>query len=93
MTFSKLDLIGAEETFIVDVQINIHWLMKDKGVSRKKMRKSLGWSKKYFSKMFEDDAENLTLRNIAKIFKVLGEDCKITSQRMQELIPAKITNS
>lgn len=82
----SLEMIGAEESFIVDVQINIQWLLNDKGMTQADLARALNVSEARVSRLFGDDARNLTLRTIARIFKVMGERCRVTSPRLEELI-------
>ncbi len=75
------EMISAEEELIVDVQVAIHTLMLDRGLSRADLARELGVSQARVSQMFSDDAKNLTLRTVAKIFRVLGQECRITCDR------------
>ena len=82
------ELISAEETLIADVQVAIHNLMLDRGVSRADLARALGVSDARVSQMFSDAAPNLTLRTIARIFHVLGEQCRFTCDRWEEILEA-----
>lgn len=83
------DLIVAEEALVADVQFAIHNLMEKKGVSRSNLATKLGISAARVSQLFQDDAQNLTLRTIARIFAVLGEEAQVTSSTLREIIPVK----
>lgn len=80
------EMISAEEALIVDVQVAIHTLMLDLGLSRADLARELGVSQARVSQMFSDDAKNLTLRTIAKIFRVLGQECRITCDRLESIL-------
>jgi transcriptional regulator with XRE-family HTH domain len=66
------EMISAEEALIVDVQVAIHTLMLDRGLSRADLARELDVSQARVSQMFSDDAKNLTLRTVARILRVLG---------------------
>ena len=80
------EMISAEEELIVDVQVAIHSLMLDRGLSRADLARELGVSQARVSQMFSDDAKNLTLRTVAKIFRVLGQECRITCDRLEAIL-------
>jgi DNA-binding Xre family transcriptional regulator len=80
------EMIFAEEALIVDVQVAIHNLMLDRGVSRADLARELGISQARVSQMFSDDANNLTLRTVARIFRVLGQECRVTCDRWEAIL-------
>jgi transcriptional regulator with XRE-family HTH domain len=80
------EMIFAEEALVVDVQVAIHTLMLDRGLSRADLARALGVSQARVSQMFSDDANNLTLRTIARIFRVLGQKCRITCDRLEAVL-------
>jgi transcriptional regulator with XRE-family HTH domain len=84
--FTQDEMIFAEEALVVDVQAAIHTLMLDRGLSRADLARSLGVSQARVSQMFSDNANNLTLRTIARIFRVLGQKCRITCDRLEAIL-------
>lgn len=80
------DVIFAEEAFIADVQFAIHNLMLDKKVSRAKLARALNVSQPRITQMFGDTAKNLTLRTVARVFHILGEEPRISSERLDQLL-------
>lgn len=82
---TERDAIFAEEGFIADVQVAIESLLADKDMNRADLARALKVSQARVSQMFGDEANNLTLRTLARIFHVLGEELRITSARLDEL--------
>lgn len=80
------DEIFAEEGFIADVQFAIHNLLEDKKMTRADLARALDISQARVSQMFGDAAKNLTLRTLARIFHALGEDIRVTSPRLEEIL-------
>src|SRR5258708_5708187 len=80
------EMISAEESLIADVQVVIHNLMEDSNVSRADLARALGVSDARVSQMFSDHAPNLTLRTIARVFRVLGDECRFTSERWEAIL-------
>lgn len=85
-TIAQDEMTFAEEALIADVQVVIHNLMLDRNVSRADLARALNVSDARVSQMFSDTAPNLTLRTIARIFHVLGEECRFTSDRWDEIL-------
>lgn len=83
------DVIIAEDALIVNVQFAIHNLLEAKGMSRAELARALGVSEARVSQLFDDNPKNLTLRTIARIFYVLGEEPQITCPTLQSIIPVK----
>ena len=77
--------IQAEEEFIVDVQYAIQKLLNESGVSYAHLAKKLGVSAARVSQMFGDEAHNLTLRTVARIFHVLNDKCVISSDLLKKI--------
>lgn len=69
----------AEERLIADVQYRIQKLMNLKGTTRAELARRLDVSEARVSQIFSQSPRNLTLRTVADIFNVLGEECKLTS--------------
>jgi transcriptional regulator with XRE-family HTH domain len=80
--------ILAEEAFIVDAQFAIHNLLEAKGMSRADLARALNISEARVSQLFGHNPKNLTLRTIARIFRALGEEPRLTSDTLDRLIPA-----
>lgn len=62
-----------EEAFLLQVQCCIQGLLNDKRLKYRDLSKRLGVSEARVSQMFAEDASNLTIRTIARIFYQLGE--------------------
>ena len=70
------EAVFAEEAFRVDVQVAIHELMEEKGVSQRELANRLGVSEARVSQIFSD-ACNITIRRLARIFHALGETAQV----------------
>ena len=70
----------AEAEFIVAVQSEIQRVMNGKGLRARDLSKRLNVSEARISQMFGDQAKNLTIRTVAKLFYYLGESPVITTQ-------------
>ena len=70
-----------EERFLLMVQTQIQRLLNEKHVRYRDMSKRLGVSEARVSQMFGDEASNLTLRTVARIFWHLGEVPLIMCER------------
>lgn len=79
------DVIAAEERFLFDVQHSMQWLLNDCGMSRSELADAIGVSEPRVSQMFGHRGANLTLRTVGRIFHILGEECEVTSPRLEEL--------
>lgn len=80
-----ISTIDQEEEFLLDVQTAIYWLLKDKGFTQKKLADRMGISASAVSQFFDEDGKNLTLRTVAKVFSILGEQAEVTSDRLAEI--------
>ena len=80
------NMIFAEEALIVDAQTAINTLMVELGVSRAELAERLGVSQARVSQMFSDNAKNLTLRTLARVFHALGDHCRITSDQLEPIL-------
>lgn len=78
----------AEAEFIVAVQSEIQRVMNGKGLRARDLSKRLNVSEARISQMFGDQAKNLTIRTIAKLFYHLGESPVITTQCQLERMVA-----
>jgi predicted XRE-type DNA-binding protein len=72
--------IYAEEEFRVDVQHAIYTLMQQKRVTQKQLAARLGVSAARVSHIFSDRC-NLTVRLLARIYRALGERCRVVTSR------------
>ena len=70
----------AEERFLLMAQVEMQRLLNDQGLKYKDLALRLEVSEARISQMFGDDANNLTIRSIAKIFHKLGEKPVIMSK-------------
>lgn len=75
-----LALEAAEADFTLAVQCEIQKLLNDKGLRARDLSRRLNVTEARVSQMFGDQAKNLTLKTIAKIFYHLGETAYITTQ-------------
>jgi DNA-binding Xre family transcriptional regulator len=70
----------AEARFVLMAQVEMQRLLSEKGLKYKDLSSRLGVSEARISQMFGDDANNLTVRTIAKVFHQLGEKPLIMSK-------------
>lgn len=63
----------AEERFLVATQTEMQRLLNDRGIKHAHLAKRLGVSEARVSQIFGDDANNLTIRTIARVFHQLNE--------------------
>ena len=82
------DMVIAEDALITDVQFALHNLLEAKGVSRAELARRLNVSEARVSQVFEEEPRNLTLKTIARFFRALGEEARLTSRCLARLIPA-----
>lgn len=85
---SSEEMVIAEDALITDVQFAIHNLLELKGVLRAELARRMGVSESHISQLFKDNSRNLTLKTIARIFRALDEEPHITSDLLDQLIPA-----
>lgn len=71
----------AEERFLLLAQTEIQKLLNQKKLRYRDLSKRLGVSEARVSQMFGDEAANLTIRTIARIFHQLGETPVLISRR------------
>jgi DNA-binding Xre family transcriptional regulator len=72
--------IFAIESFRVDVQYDIHKLMRERGVTEEELARRLGFSQERVGRMFTDECA-ISVRDLAKIFFVLDSKCILTNQK------------
>lgn len=73
-----------EEFFIAETQARLSQMLDDKGVSRAELARKLNVSRARITQIFADDANNLTLRLMARSFIALGEEPVIISKSEYE---------
>ncbi len=73
-----------EEKFLLLAQIGIQRLLNTKQLRYRDLAKRLGVSEARVSQMLGDEAANLTIRTIARIYRKLGEVPMIMSQQDYE---------
>ena len=71
------ELVLAQERLVVDVQVAIQQLLQKRGLRQGDLAELLGVSAARVSQMFGDEARNLTLRTLGRIFHVLGTRCVV----------------
>jgi transcriptional regulator with XRE-family HTH domain len=80
------DLLLAEETLILDVQMTVQRVLNEKGMTQAELARRLGVGESYVSQMLSDSARNLTLRTVARVMTALGETPHLTIQRWVEQV-------
>lgn len=85
--------IFAEEALVVDVQLLLHALMEEKGMSRADLARAMGVSRPRVTQMLSDECKNLTVRLLARAAHALGEtlevDCEFLRKRRSESVSKK----
>ena len=84
------EVIKAQEQLIVEVQTGISRALRERSLKQIDLAERLGVSQARVSQMFGEDAQNLTLRTLAKIYHVLGSSCHIVETRAREAAPAAV---
>lgn len=74
----------SEEAFLLQAQIGIQRLLNEKRLKYRDLSKLLGVSEARISQMFGEDASNLTIRTIARIYHKLDEQPVILTRREYE---------
>lgn len=69
-------LLLAEERLIIEAQVTIQRLLERAGKSQGELAQLLGVSEARVSRMFDANARDLTLRDLARAFHVLGSRCR-----------------
>jgi transcriptional regulator with XRE-family HTH domain len=74
------EAIFAEEAFVVDAQILLNQIMKEKGFSRADLARSMNVSRARITQIFSDECKNFTVRLLARAMFALGEAPEITCE-------------
>lgn len=75
------EVLLIEERFLLQTQAAMQRLLNNKGLKYRNLAHLLGVSEARVSQMFGDDAQNLTIRSVARIFQALGEIPVLTTER------------
>lgn len=80
---------AAEADFVLAVQCEIQKLMNAKGLRARELSKRLKVTEARISQMFGEQAKNLTLRTVARIFHQLGETPYLSTNEEFERVLAQ----
>lgn len=78
----------AQERIVVEAQVAIHRLLRKAGLKQSDLAGLLGVSEARVSQLFGDNARNLTLRTLARVFHVLGSRCRVVDAAELTQAPA-----
>ena len=83
---NEREAIFAEEAFVVDVQILLNQIMKEKGFSRADLARAMNVSRARITQIFSDDCKNFTVRLLARAMHAMGEAPELTCElHMKEI--------
>jgi transcriptional regulator with XRE-family HTH domain len=83
---NERDAIFAEEAFVVDVQIILNQVMKEKGFSRADLARAMNVSRARITQIFSDECKNFTVRLLARAMHAMGEAPELTCElRLHEI--------
>jgi transcriptional regulator with XRE-family HTH domain len=77
---NEREAIFAEEAFVVDVQILLNHIMKEKGYSRADLARAMNVSRARITQIFSDDCKNFTVRLLARAMHAMGETPELTCE-------------
>jgi predicted XRE-type DNA-binding protein len=77
---AEREAIFAEEAFVVDVQILLNQIMKEKGFSRADLARAMNVSRARITQIFSDDCKNFTVRLLARAMHAMGEVPEVTCE-------------
>jgi len=77
---NEKEKIFAEEAFVVDVQIFLDQLMKEKNISRADLARVMNVSRARITQIFSDDCKNFTVRLLARAMFAMGETPEFTCE-------------
>jgi transcriptional regulator with XRE-family HTH domain len=75
---AEREAIFAEEAFVVDVQILLNQIMKEKGFSRADLARAMNVSRARITQIFSDDCKNFTVRLLARAMHAMEEAPALT---------------
>src|SRR3954466_4496948 len=81
--------LKAEPKFLLAVQSELQRIMNNKGLKYRDLARRLGVSEARVSQMFSDQARNLTIRTIAKVFFKLDEEPIVITSTELELLTSR----
>jgi transcriptional regulator with XRE-family HTH domain len=83
---NEREAIFAEEAFVVDVQIMLNQIMKEKGFSRADLARAMNVSRARITQIFSDECKNFTVRLLARAMHAMGEAPELTCElHLQEI--------
>jgi transcriptional regulator with XRE-family HTH domain len=83
---NEREAIFAEEAFVVDVQILLNQIMKEKGYSRADLARAMNVSRARITQIFSDECKNFTVRLLARAMHAMGEAPELTCElHLEEL--------
>lgn len=77
---NEREAIFAEEAFVVDVQILLNQIMKEKGFSRADLARAMNVSRARITQIFSDECKNFTVRLLARAMHAMGETPELTCE-------------
>jgi transcriptional regulator with XRE-family HTH domain len=77
---NEREAIFAEEAFVVDVQILLNQIMKEKGFSRADLARAMNVSRARITQIFSDDCKNFTVRLLARAMYAMEEIPELTCE-------------
>jgi transcriptional regulator with XRE-family HTH domain len=86
-------VVFAVENFIGEVQVAIFRLLSQKELTQAELSRLMGVSQARVSKILGDDAQNITLETVARVFHALGEAPEIRCQKLGEGSRAELDHS
>ena len=78
------EVIYAEENLRVDLQLRLQKLLNHTKLSRREFAVRAGMTEQQVSRLFSSSA-NPRLRTLARLFHALGDECVITSSKLETL--------
>lgn len=83
---NEREAIFAEEAFVVDAQILLNQIMKEKGYSKADLAREMNVSRARITQIFSDECKNFTVRLLARAMHAMGEAPELTCElHIQEL--------
>ncbi len=81
--------VFAEEAFVVDIQILLNQIMKEKGYSRADLARAMNVSRARITQIFSDECKNFTVRLLARAMHAMGEAPELTCELHFEALRRK----